>query len=145
MPYCTIDDLTNALPQTRIIELTDDEHLGVMDQAAVAQALSDADELIDGYLRGRYSLPLPAAPRLLVRVGVDLTSFNLYSRRLDLDMPEAMQTRYKNAMKLLEQIRDGRISLGLDAEGQAACEPGEYKTNKTPADRVFSKTVLDGF
>ena len=59
-------------------------------------------------------------------------------------MPDSMQMRYKNALKLLENIRDGKISLGIDT-AEAAAEPGEYKTNKTASDRVFSRGVLDKF
>ena len=155
MSYCILDDLKKGMSAATIIQCTDDETVtpSALDpddpeQAAIMAringAISDADELINGHLRGRYTTPLPSIPKLLTRCAVDLVIYHLYARRLDLDMPEAMQTRYKNTIKLLENIRDGKISLGIENAG-AGVEPGEYKTNKTASDRVFSGRVLDAF
>lgn len=155
MSYCTLDDLKKAMSEASIIQCTDDEALGPTaldpddpEQAAIMDringAISDADELIDGYLRGRYILPLTSTPKLLTRCALDLVSFYLYGRRLDLEMPDSMQMRYKNALKLLESIRDGKISIGIEA-ADGNVEPGEYKTNKTSSDKLFSKKVLDAF
>jgi phage gp36-like protein len=144
MPYCTLDDLKDHIPETNIIQLTDDEGLGVVNQARVDKAITTADSVIDGYLRGRYSLPLSTVPELIKTIAIDIAVYKLYERRLELEMPEAMTNRYKNAGKLLEQIQKGLIKLGIESPDTGPGQ-GHYKTNKTAEDRTFSKSILDKF
>jgi phage gp36-like protein len=141
--YSTLADITDRIPEENLIQLTDDESLGAVNEARVSSAIGDADVLIDGYLRGRYPLPLDPVPALIKKLSIDIAVFNIYSRKLELEMPDAMSDRYKNAVKVLEHIQSGKISLGT-SEGNTP-EPGEYQTNKTSTDRMFPKTVLDGF
>jgi phage gp36-like protein len=141
--YSTLADITDRIPEDNLIQLTDDESLGAVNEARVTAAIGDADVLIDGYLRGRYTLPLDPVPALIKKLSIDIAVFNIYSRKLELEMPDAMSDRYKNAIKVLEAIQSGKISLGTT--GGSTPEPGEYKTNKTSTDRMFPKTVLDGF
>ena len=57
---------------------------------------------------------------------------------------EEIEGVYKNAIKLLEQIQKGIVSLGIETQGTAT-ELGEYRTNKTYQDRIFTKNLLDTF
>jgi phage gp36-like protein len=141
MPYCTLEDIKSHIPEQNLIQLTDDENLGIINETRVNDAIDYADQLIGGYLRGRYTLPLDPVPGLVKKLSIDFSIFWLYSRRFELEMPEGMMNRYKNALKILEMIQRGTVSLGT-AEGTTP-EPGEYKTNKTLNDRVFSKNVLE--
>ncbi len=131
MAYSTLEDIEKALPEANIIQLTDDEGLGVVNQERVSDAIQYADQLIDGYLRGRYTLPLNPVP-----------TFHLYARRFEIEMPPSMMDRYKNAIKLLEQIQKGLISLGIES---IETLQAHYETNKTEDDRLFSKEELDKF
>lgn len=144
MPYCTVDDIKKSIPEANIIQLTDDAGTGVIDQTKVNEAIAYADQLIDGYLRGRYSLPLNPVPGLVNKLSVDLAIFHLYSRRFELEMPESMMAKYKNAIKLLEQIQKGLVLLGIESS-ETGPGQGYYKTNKTADDREFNKTVLGRF
>ncbi len=144
MGYCTLDDLKDQIPETNIIQLTDDEGLGVVNQSRVDKAITTADSVIDGYLRGRYTLPLSTVPELVKTIAIDITVYKLYERRLELEMPEAMSNRYKNAIKLLDQIQKGLVKLGIESPDTGPGQ-GHYKTNKTTEDRTFSKSVLDKF
>ena len=47
-------------------------------------------------------------------------------------MPENIGMKYKNAVKMLEGIRDGKLTLG-ETDKEKTPEPGAYKTNKTPS------------
>ncbi len=155
MSYCTIDGIKNLFPEEKIIQLTDDENNAPStidpadpDCAAIIARINDAidyaDQLIDGYLRGRYTLPLSTAPSFLEKLSIDLVIFYLYGRKPELS-DEKMDKMYNNAVKLLERIQAGTISLGTSDTKEAIAATGEYATNKTADDRVFSKTVLDGF
>jgi phage gp36-like protein len=144
MPYCTFNDIKDQIPEANIIQLTDDEGFGVVNQARVDKAISTADSIIDGYLRGRYSLPLSTVPELIKTIAIDIAIFKLYERRLELEMPEAMMARYKNALKMLEQIQKGLIKLGIESPDTGPGQ-GHYKTNKTAGDRLFNKSLLERF
>lgn len=144
MTYCTLEDITAQIPEDTIMQATDDDMVGVVDDDKVNMAISVASSLIDGYISGRYSLPLQTVPPLVKLIAVDIVIYKLYERRLGHDMPESIYARYKNSIKLLEQIQKGMIKLGIESPDTGPGQ-GHYKTNKTTEDRVFSKTKLKGF
>lgn len=144
MAYSTLDDLKEIISEETIIELTDDQGLGVVDQAKVTKAITDADEEIDGYLRGRYELPFGTVPAIVNGLSANLTIFNLYCRRPEIELPQTLKMRYDNTIRTLERIQKGVISLGVTT-GESPAEAGEYVTNKAATDRTFSKSVLDSF
>jgi phage gp36-like protein len=100
-------------PAQDLIDLTDDANTGSMNEAIVTQYISDASELIDDYLRGRYDLPFAPAPGLLLRICRSITLYNLYSRRIRLNPPEAITEGNKRAFQLLDKIQNGTIVLGV--------------------------------
>jgi phage gp36-like protein len=141
--YCTLEDIKKAIPEKNIIELTDDDNFGSIDEAKVQDAIDYAEQLINGYLRGRYPVPLEPVPKIIRRLAVDLAVFQLYSRRFELDMPQSMLDRRKEIIKLLEYIQAGKVLL--DIETQNSPGQGYYKANKTTEDRTFSKDILNKF
>lgn len=87
--------------------------------------------LIDGYLRGRYTLPLDAHFPLLRILAIDLSIHRLYSRRMRDEMPEVIENNYKNAISTLKDIQKGVISLQSENDSleTAGFNAEEYKTN----------------
>jgi len=144
MSYCTLDNVKQQVSETTLIEVTDDNQANEINTAIVDEAILYSETLIDGYLRGRYTLPLAITPLLIKILAIDLTVFRLYSRRFHTDMPESINDKYKNSVKLLEQIQKGIISLGIEKE-EAVPEAGEYLTNKTFSDRIYTDSFLDRF
>ena len=140
--YCTLDDIKKQVQETTLIEITDDNLSGQINTDVVNETILYADTLIDGYLRGRYTLPLQTLPEIVKVIAIDLAIYRLYSRRFHTDMPESIKDKYKNSIKLLEQIQKGIISLGIETVGIAP-ELGEYRTNKTYRDRIFRQELLD--
>jgi phage gp36-like protein len=143
MPYCTTSDITKRIPEETLIQLTDDDDLGVIGQDVVDGAIADSDELIDGYLRGRYVLPLSPEPGIIKAISVNLTVYDLYGRRPAFAVPDDVKERHKVQIKVLEQIQTGRISLGtaaIPAQAEAA-SGGKIVT----PERIFSKEVLDAY
>jgi phage gp36-like protein len=139
MAYCTLADID--IPTKDLIELTDDNNAGVVDQTVIDKAIAAAGELIDGYLRGRYTLPLVPLPGLMKTLALDLVVYRLYTRRVRLTPPEAVADRYKNSIKILDQIATGKISLGTEAvNGQDTPETGGAQS--AAPDRVFTRDNL---
>ena len=144
MAYCTLDDIkTNRIPEETLVMLTDDGNLGVVDTAVVAGAISDADEVIDGFARGRYPLPLNPVPGIVRTWSMDIATYGLYGRRPAFEPPKTVADRYATALKLLEKVQDGKFKL-TDDEPVITVEPvsvGEV----LPATRVFTRDNLKGF
>lgn len=141
--YCTLFDLLAVVQEADLVQLTDDDGQGVIDEEKAAAAIAAAEDLVDGYLRGRYTLPLDPIPKLVTRIAVDISLFNLYKRRLSLKMPESLEKSFDNSMKVLGQIQSGKVSLGVDTGTSTG--PGEFKTNKRSEDRAFTRDVMDKF
>jgi len=110
MPYSTLADLKNQLSEDQLIQLTDDENLGVVNQAVIDKAIVDADAEIDSYLAGRYTVPLSPIPPLVARFSADLAIYNLYSRRMA--VPDQRKDRRDNGVRLLKMLADRKTTLG---------------------------------
>ena len=127
--YCSVADLQVAIPLQTLIWLTNDDPLAAeINVAVVEEAILQANEQVDAYLRGRYNLPLDPVPTVIKSIVVHLARHWLYSRRPEgNDFPEAVTRTYKDGLKVLENIRDNKITIGSKADGSAIKEPGEMK------------------
>lgn len=141
--YSTIDDIKKLIPESTLVQLTDDERLGTVNQTRVDEAITAADTVINGYCGKKYSVPFAIAPDMVKALSVDIAIYNLYSRKVE-EIPSTRETRYKNAISVLKGISDGTISIGIDPE-PAATTQGAPETNKTESDRVFTRDKLKGF
>ncbi|MGX8940548.1 gp436 family protein [Symbiopectobacterium sp. Eva_TO] len=135
MAYCTPDDIGQLLSHHTLVQLTQDfsgEGLtgGRLPNAINDKVLNDAiryaDELIDAHLRGRYVLPLESVPTVLRDMAVNLVTHRLYLRRPEGQLPEAIKEVYRGSLKMLEALRDGKLTLGIAAGGQVLPEPGAF-------------------
>jgi phage gp36-like protein len=113
MPYCTLTDLQGVMSDSELIQLTDDSVPPIsIGQNNVDQAILRAGNLLDGYLRGRYVLPLSPVPGIMTNLAVDVAVYNLYKRKKKGAFPQAVADDYKNTLKLLENIQKGLIDIG---------------------------------
>ena len=127
MRYCTRADIGNAIPEMTLIQLSNDDPSSMApNESVIEDAVRQAEELVDGYLRGRYTLPLDPVPTVLRDAVVYLARHWLYQRRPEGALPDAVKDSRKDTVKLLESIRDGVVTLGMPS-GQATPEPGEIR------------------
>lgn len=127
MRYCTRADLAQAIPELTLIQLSNDDPAAMApNEAVVEESIRQAEELVDGYLRGRYTLPLDPVPTVLRDAVVYLARHWLYQRRPEGAVPDAVKDSRKDTVKLLETIRDGLVTLGMP-DGATAPEPGEIR------------------
>jgi phage gp36-like protein len=141
--YSTLDDIKKLIPEAVLIQLTDDEATGSVNQGRVDEAVKQADAEIDSYCGSRYMVPLPIVPDLVRKFSVDIAIYNLYSRHMEV-MPETRAERYKNAIRQLEAVSKGTVSLGIDPSPSASTD-GRAETNKETDGNVFSREKLEGF
>jgi phage gp36-like protein len=108
MPYATLADLIVRTSEDELIQLTDPAHVQVLDEDVVNMALVDASTVIDGYLAGRYPVPLDPVPPILVGYCCDMALARLYRDAI----PEHKQRRADDAVKFLAAVAKGHINLG---------------------------------
>ncbi|MBR6126271.1 DUF1320 domain-containing protein, partial [bacterium] len=58
MEYCTIEDIETHISTPILIQLTNDDGGETVDREVASEAIVYSSAIIDGYLRGRYTLPL---------------------------------------------------------------------------------------
>jgi len=143
MGYCTVSDIKKVIPENTLIQLTDDNDLGKIDQAFIFDAITQADSEINSYCGVKYSVPFTVAPDIIKKISIDIAIYNLYSRRVE-EIPDIRGDRYRTAIRQLEGIAKGTVSIGEDPE-PAAHSQGGVETNKTSDDRIFTKDKLNGF
>lgn len=140
MPYCTKVDLLLQISEAVLIQLTDDVDVGVVDDSVVTGAIGDADDEIDSYCGGRYSVPFVTIPGIIKKISVDIAIYNLYARRKG--APDDRKIRYDAAVRLLRDVSRGLVTLGADA-------PSPVTTGDTVAvsgnDRLFTRGNMSGF
>jgi phage gp36-like protein len=137
MTYATKQEMIDRFGDLELKQLTDRTGLvDAIDDVVLGKALDDADAEINGYLMGRYVLPLASTPKILVGLACDIARFRLFEDRAT----EHVRTRYDDALKYLRDVARGQISLGLDAAGQPAAEGGGAKAEGE--ERVFNNTTL---
>jgi phage gp36-like protein len=144
MAYSTETDITNQIDEAVLVELTDDEAIGVVDSDRVTRAIADADEEIDGYVGSRHTVPLDPVPAVVRKLSVDIAIYNLYARRVD-EVPPVRQKRYDGAIRLLEQIAKGTISLGADDPEGTPPDSDAPEVSSDNPDRTFTRDTMKGF
>ena len=147
MPYCTIDDIEKQTSTSTLIQLSSDDSQEEVNRVVVEEAIIFSSTLIDGYLRGRYNLPLNTHFPLLRILAIDLSIYRLYARRMRNEMPEVIETAYKNAISTLRDIQKGVISLQAENDllETSSFNDQEYKTNKSILDKLFCKERMSEY
>jgi len=137
MPYATQADLVTRFGSDELIQLTDRAGTNAIDASIVAAALADADAAIEGYLAGRYALPVTPVPALLKRIGADLARFFLHGKAAT----ESVRNAYQDALKLLRDLSNGAAVLAGAAAAPSGATPATDSDGArfvTP-DRVLSR------
>jgi phage gp36-like protein len=137
MGYCATADITSTIANSDLIQLTNDSGDAYVDTTKITDAISYVDNMIDGYIRGRYDLPLASTPDELKYLALDLVVYRLYSRRMYTDLPETVKENYSNAIKTLKDIQAGKFNLGVEST-EAFSDPA-LKTNKTTTTSSVNK------
>ncbi len=153
MSYISALDQKTLVPDRVMLELTDDDADGIADQDIIATVIIEACETVDGYLRGRYQLPFRKTPTIISSIAKQIARYKLYERRPEgFELPKTVRDGYTDALKMLVQIQDGKVTLGVPEgellAGQQISDDGEFRVHVRPSrDRqsTFSKDLLDQY
>ncbi len=136
--YCGIQDIKEDLTEKVVAQLSNDENPNLVNEEIVSKYISESSQLIEGFLRSRYELPLRNEHTILKKVCIDVVKYELYKRRGKVF--DNIQNLYKDGIATLEKIQKGMITLD---EGTAETRPGFFLvSNREP---VFDKNKLDNY
>lgn len=140
--YASTDNMLSRFGEQDLVLLTErvDSEPGEINLELLSQALIDASAEIDGYIVGRYSLPLASVPTVLERNCCDIARYFLYGDHA----PEQVEKRYQAVVKFLSSVSKGAISLGLDGSGDNV-EQSELTVTVESAGSVFDRRAAKGF
>jgi len=138
LAYCIQQDLIDRFGEDELLDATDRDRDGSVDQAVLDQAIADADADIERHLRGRYLLPVQDAGALdeLKRIACDLTRFYLWG----IQAPEHVAERYKAAQATLKDYAKGTITLDA-TPAETGAQPPRGVAVVAPA-QVFTADQL---
>lgn len=147
MSYTTDADLFSLIAARTLTQLAaDDPQAEAPEPLILAEARAYADAQIDARLRQRYPLPLASVPRELKDWALALARQWLYSRRPDgQELPSAVTQAAQEALKALDAVRDGKISLAVASiGGEAPVSEGARLQVSGPA-RLFTADKLASY
>jgi phage gp36-like protein len=140
MPYATAADLKARYPEKDLRELTD-ENATVIDDDRLDGALADASDRIDGYLIGRYAVPLVKPPRVLTEHACIIAMYRLQSLRPQ-SVSEVARKDYEDTIRYLEKVGEGKVQLSLAVDDTPAVQTdGPIVVTGT---RQFTRDALRG-
>ncbi|MFW2160839.1 gp436 family protein [Acinetobacter beijerinckii] len=108
MPYLTRDELIERFGESEIVRL--ERNIAKTDGAnppTSEQAISDAEEMVNGYVAVQYPLPLPVTTEPVKRAVAVIARYFLYK-----DKPtEIVRMDYEDVISWLKQIAAGKAVL----------------------------------
>ncbi|MBX3589081.1 MAG: gp436 family protein [Ramlibacter sp.] len=109
MPYASAQDMITAFGQAEMRDLTDvgPQRLDDVDMTVLNAKLQEASALIDGYLVGRYPLPLAEPPQALRVHCQGLARYLLMTNAPD----ERAKADMASAYSYLKLVSSGMIAL----------------------------------
>jgi phage gp36-like protein len=110
----------------------------------IEAAIDQVALLIDGYLRLRYTLPLDPVPEILAGWARAIVRYRLH-KDLHLEGDERRNPivrDYRDALKFLAEVRDGRFSLGVS---DPEIKPDRLDARFESDTKVFGRTELGKF
>jgi phage gp36-like protein len=140
--YATLDQLKAKLGEQTMVSLTDRDlpRTGAIVVAVVDRALTDTDATIDGFLAGRYRLPIEGGiPAQVTDLALAIAAYKLHPFKPD----DKIQKDYDDARSDLAKIADGRIRLSI--AGLEPASSGATGVQVTDRERPLTADSLRGF
>lgn len=140
MTYATQADLEERFGSRELIQVTDKDNTGGINDAALALALADADAEIDSRLAVRYGVPLSApVPARITAVACAIARYRLHEDRAS----QRIRDDYDDAVNWLRDVAAGKADVpGLSEPVTLDGENFGVGSVRAPTE-VFTQDTLD--
>jgi phage gp36-like protein len=145
MAYADEENVERAAGgRKKLIQLTDLDNAGQVDEALLLDAIAEADSWINSYFEPRYAVPTAAPSEIMRRVSAQLTVYILKQRREALT--DADQTRFEDIVGWLNGVRRGEISPGIDPRPPESTFAGQTtKGDRELIDHALTRDKFEGY
>ena len=142
MAYASVADMVARFGDLEIIQITDRNQDGLIDDDVALVALEDATAEIDAYL-GRFARPFAEPPPVLVRLCCDIARYRLTAASGVL-ITEEIRNRYKiDVLDLLRALAKGEVQLGIDDGGAEIEANADGIVFVNANNRIFARDYTD--
>lgn len=139
MTYATLDNLIARASLGEIRQIADRNRDGEIDPEVIAEALTHADNIVDGYVAAKYKLPFAVVPDLVRTWAISIARHKLHFQ----GPPDYVVDDYKDAIAALKDVARGALVLPVaDGEISQASAGGVMASHPV---EVFSKHGLRGW
>jgi len=131
--YITATQLYGKIPQPKVNDALDDDGSGdpILLAAALNQTLQNASDQVDAMLQGRFPVPFPGPPPVVVvQAALFFACHEIWGRRpiAGVDNPYSGDVKFYRAKLTAISARE----LGLDAATQEVITPGAAILGEDP-------------
>lgn len=143
MAYASVDDwLASEETQAHIGDLDGD---GEADTGKIAAALQNASAEMDGWLAGRYRVPVadPAAQPVLCVHALNIATYHL--ARTSSTVTEEIKDRYDASIAYLKAVSKGDAQLPETPVSDEAAAPTAGDVQMIAPERVFTRDEFGGW
>jgi phage gp36-like protein len=112
MDYASLNIIKDKISYNELAKLTNTDNPAVIDEVFLQSVIDEQKYVIDGYLRGRYTLPLEeiSIDEILIGIHSELVIIELNERR-NYKLSDALKDRKEATYKKLRDIQSGRVLL----------------------------------
>ncbi|MCH4893383.1 DUF1320 domain-containing protein [Sphingomonas sp. SFZ2018-12] len=110
-PWLSIDAFVRRFGLDEVVRMTDGRGDGRIDRDLLVATLIDAQAIAEASLATKYALPLAVVPPIVQTIVADLARARLYPG----GAPEGVTEQAKAAMRMLERIQSGAMTLAVEA------------------------------
>lgn len=140
MSYITSADLAKRLTSDELVQLADLDEDGAADSAVLAQAIADAESLVNSYIAARTTVPLTTVPDMIKAVSISMAIYFLHLGRRS--VTDDIGKQYDRDLAFLKDVAAGKVTLGevVSTVGEPHPTPEYHRTR-----RRFSRKKLKGW
>lgn len=141
--YATVDDMVGRFGRVEVTRLSqiEDRETTEIDEEKVARAIGDATAIVDGYLRGRYQVPVINPHADLIRATCILARYDLAKSDRS-DPTDQMQKDYDDVIRWLTDVQKGIVKLAAKTANEQINNSGVARFEDRSA--IFSPDSLRG-
>jgi len=82
-----------------------------LEESEIVAFITEADNIIDGYIAAAVTLPFESTPKLISAISTDIAVRNLWAQKQAKNLPEHVNQDYETAIKNLGAIAKGTLKL----------------------------------
>lgn len=136
--YANVGDMVARFGDLEVMQLSDRNMDGTIDEDVVNIALGDATAEIDTYL-GRFSQPFSEVPPILKRLCCDIARYRLAATS-GVQITDEIRNRYKiDVLDLLRSLAKGEVQLGTNSQGKQVATSDNGVLFVNAQNRIFNR------